>query len=212
MDGFVKHTTKYIEFTGEAPFAFGEKQLHSALVPALSDFTDAFLVECPIQRKYGSRKKDRWDSSGWVDYWSQYRGIDFFIELKHGFDTYTTDVIKKRVGKRWYHMINDQLKSIKKEAISISISNKGLFLLPIHIITVPHTIRKNLECTSLEQKEELKAIADNYFSDFDPQPNWIGMWLLDKNVAEQCYYEYEHSREYYPAVLMVSRVEEMVFV
>ena len=134
---FAKQSSKYIRGAYEAPFSYGEKQLHSIFAPAISKITPVFLMEHPIEREWSKVKNEDWDNSqGWLDYWCRYRNVDFFIELKQNFDCYSTETIRKSIKNNWSYMNKKQLQLVKKEAKQFSEWSKGVFLLSLHVIII----------------------------------------------------------------------------
>lgn len=208
---FARQSKKYIEHTQEAPFNYSERQIHSMLLPAIATLTDAFLMELPATRKLrASGGNPKVASNGWVDYWCQYRNVDFLIELKHGFDAYRTETTRQTVLTDWKYMVSEQIKSVKADARYLSQFSNGTILLPIHLISVYEYCREGQERQSIENRDELRRIQKNYKTTLKPAPNWSGMWMLNRALTDQCYIELESGYEYYPGVLMVSRVEGLI--
>jgi hypothetical protein len=208
---FAKQSGRYIKEVYDAPFAYKEKQLHSIFAPAISKITPVFLMELPIEREWSKIKNKDWaNSRGWLDYWCRYRNVDFFIELKHDYDCYSTETIRKRVSNNWYYMDKNQLQLVKKEAKIFSEWSKGVFLLSLHVITIYEKTKKNKSPKSIENLEELKWIQRNYYENLRPNPNWSGLWILNNRLAQDCAYETKKYDEYFPGVLFLSRISEII--
>ena len=203
---FSKQASSYIRATYEAPFVFKERQLHSILAPALSSFTDAFLMESPVNRKWSAiSSEERDDSHGWVDYWCYYRGIVFLIELKHGFISSKTGHVRKTVKKDWKKAI-DQLDVIEKEAKSQSEWTNGAFRIALDILPLYETVNSERAKTAVNN-DKMLAIYSKILKEFEPLPNWSAMWILHKDLIGP--YSYPNSIEYYPSVLFISRLSEI---
>lgn len=208
---FAKQSTRYMKSVSDTPFAYGERQLHSILAPAISKITPTFLMEQPIEREWSKLNKlDFFDSQGLLDYWCRYRDVDFFIEIKHGYDAYSTNTIKKSTKSDWAYMNKEQLQLIKKEAKAYSKNSKGVILLALHIITIYETCKLGQAPKSQENIVELSWIKDNYYSQLKPKPNWGGLWIPKNSLVENCNDESEINETYYPGVVFISKVSNII--
>lgn len=208
---FAKQSSKYMIGACEAPFAYKEKQLHSMLAPSISKITPLFLMEQPIEREWSKlRNANMINTMGWLDYWCRYRNIDFFIELKHGIDSFSTDNIRKNTKKDWLYANSKQLQFLKKEAKLFSQWSKGVILLSLHVISIYETTKLDKQPKSSENIEDLLWIQQNYYTNLKPKPNWSGLWILNNTLVETCKVEYDKSDKYYPGVLWLSRISEII--
>jgi hypothetical protein len=204
---FARQSAKYINAVGEPPFHFKERQLNSIIAPAISKITPAFLMESPIHRRFPKLKiQQREDYNGWIDYWCEYRGRQFMIELKHDFDNYKSEIITKPLRANWNHAINTQLKVLKSEAKDYSQYCKGVILMPIHIIVVYETVPSSKVPDSPDNTAKLISIQERFHTNLKPNPNWSGLWVLNQILVEKCIYNKTH----YPALIMLSRPSEMI--
>lgn len=208
--GFARNSAKYINTLNEAPFIFKEKQLNSLIAPVLSQTSDAFLTEHPMLRKNPSIKKLREQKLsylGWVDYWARKKDYDFYIEIKHDYDSFNTNTIRKIVRENWKSMNSQQLKQIKNNALYLSSNMKGVFLISLHVIVIYHYSKFYDEEWSGYDTSELMSIQKRYFSSIQkPNPNWSALWTLHDDLVKNCTWENETHQENYPGVLFLSRV------
>jgi len=208
---FVKQSTKYINATGESPFSFRERQLHSVFAPAISKITDAFLMESPIERQWTKRSKQNFDDySGWLDYWCRYRNVDFFIELKHSFDSFKTMNIRNDTMEKWNYMNNFQINAIKSEAKRYSEFCKGVLLVSLHVVTVYDYLKIQKESYDLNDHDKLIEIQSNYYNSLKPSPNWSGLWILNNELIGQSVDEFENNYQLYPGVILIAKVFEII--
>lgn len=84
VEQFAALSAKYCDAVGETPFVYHERQLHSALLPAIARASNAVLAEHPIRRAL-SRADSRTSAYGWVDYWVLCGNTVLLVELKHVF-------------------------------------------------------------------------------------------------------------------------------
>lgn len=205
---FVKKSSRYITFVGESPFYYRERQIHSILTPVLYDLTDACLYELPMQRNWSKNKSKQRDSHGWCDYWCSYRGVDFFIEVKHSYVAYGVTVknkIPQTTLKYWYEA-NKQLSVIRKDIRKQMMDDsKGGIFLTLHIVPIYNTAKSKdkVEYNS----ETLVDIQQLALDKFYPKPNWSFVWNLNPTLLDKSKEIINDGEKTvrYPAVLIVGR-------
>jgi len=208
----VNQSTKYMDSVSEAPYCFTEKQLHSIFAPSIAKLTDAFLMEQPISRQWSKKKKlDMSDSHGWLDYWCRYQGYDYFIELKHNYDAFSTDTIKDRLIRNW-DLMNNQLAVVKNDAKSFSQNSKGVFLVSLHFITVYETCSIKKDPSSLDNKKRIRDIQQNYFNSekLKPSPNWSALWIVPNQYIKSTMKELSVNVEYYPSIMIIANISNLI--
>lgn len=176
FEEFTIQSAKYINAVHEAPFAYRERQLHSMIAPALSKMTDAFLMESPIYRKWLKQAKKDSKRHGWLDYWCQFRDIEFFLELKHSYGSYKTGYIRQEIKKNW-EVLNEQLQAAKAEAKEYSNECLGVMLVDIHVILLYEYIVIKKLAESKGEQDTQKKIQSVYHNGLNPKPNWSGLWV-----------------------------------
>jgi hypothetical protein len=134
VERFAEHSAGYLNFMSshrktemgrsnlKPLFDYREKQLHTCLAPSLSSITkDAYLYERPITRK----DKKKGQRIGRVDYWCQYKQIDYFIETQFARISSNSKIESDRIllAKRWTGA-QKQLDSIKRD-LENRIKSKG---------------------------------------------------------------------------------------
>lgn len=211
IEGFAKYSKKYIDCLSEAPFIYRERQLASLLAPSLSDCCEAFLAEMPVSRsKPGikERKSFKEDYLGWVDFWANYKGYDFYIELKHDYDAFNSNTIRKSVYDNWDKMNKEQLPYLEDEAKYLSSEQKGVFTVSLHVITIFNYWNKKYGNYLIDEELDLIEIQKKYFNEFK-EANWCGLWTLHPNLVEKSHSEYENHLETYPGLLFLSKIKKI---
>jgi len=201
--GFVKYSSNYMKLVEESPFAFREKQLNSILAPALAEFSKAFLMEFPINRK---NKKLDYDSHGWVDYWAYYKSIDFYLELKHSYASLGGKITNVTL-RRW-ESANCQAKDCIHSLPCLE-GSRGFMSLSIQIIPIYETVKLNKEASSINDVERLINIQNIFHEKLEPRVNWSFLWIVHENLANKSYDLREKNKKYYPAVLIVANVSTL---
>ncbi len=205
---FAKKSSRYIDFVYESPFYYRERQIHSILTPVLYDLTDACLYELPMQRNWSKNKSKERDSHGWCDYWCSYRGVDFFIEVKHSYVAYTiTDKNKiPQTTLNYWQEANKQLNVIRKDIRKqmMDDSRGGIFL-TLHIIPIYNTA-KSSEATEYNSGSLLE-IQQLALKKLAPMPNWSFVWNLNNRLIDKSKEVINDGDKIvrYPAVLIVGR-------
>lgn len=204
---FAKQTSLYIRATEEVPFAFSERQLNSVIAPAISKISPAFLMEAPVDRKWSSISKTKYnDSYGRVDYWCYYRNIVFLIEIKHDFISCKTGSLRKILKEDWNTAL-EQLDVIENEAKFRSEDCKGVFRVALDIVPLYETVNHQ-ETKTLGKEEQLLNIQNKAMNGFDRNPNWSAMWMLHKDLVGP--YEYTNAKECYPGILFLCNIYEVI--
>jgi len=221
-DYFVHNCVKYIIETSEAPFSYTELQLHAMLAPALSEVTDAMLMEHPMTRNDCDNEIEvsNGNLNGRLDYWCRYKGFDFFIELKHGYSSINlmNNKIRKDNIEKW-QKVDTQLKSLEGEARRFAKdSTKGVIMISLLILTIK---KRTQSYISDFDSNSLMNVQSAYFSNLDPAPNWSFLWKLDKKTRRKCDFHLSDSSInsaevekndgciYYPAVLFLAKIAEV---
>jgi hypothetical protein len=214
LDSFVKEfaiqSSKYIRIAKEAPFSYSERQLQSTICAGLARYTDAFLTELPVNRKWsGIKKKNYEDSHGWIDYWCSYKGIDIILELKHSFDSLRTNIIRKDTIIEWSGA-NSQLDVIKTEVKSCILSPESYFLIAMLVIPFYETLTSEQLEESYDYRESLLTRQSIFVSNLSITPNWSSVWMLNDNLAKGCIEKNGNSYIYYPGVLFLSKALQLI--
>ncbi len=127
-----KLSTKYV---WDLPYTYRERQLDSILLPTLSKLCRGQVItELPAYRICNNRRFQVDESSGRIDYWCIYKNYSFVIELKHGYDFFSTPTTQGRVTARWIKM-QEQLQSIEKEIKSYVEETKGIIRIGLFVVT-----------------------------------------------------------------------------
>jgi len=207
VNNFAKQAANYMNILTEAPFIYSEKQLHSVLAPAFSQFTEAFLMEAPVKRKWSAIKElNHVDSYGWLDYWCYYRTLEYFIEIKHGFISIRTGKIKEFNKETWVEA-NRQLEVVEGGALIEDSNSRGVFPIALQIMPIFETANNSNPKYIYDEEHKEKVVMD-CLNSLSPRPNWSALWSIDKELAGP--YKYTSRTEYYPGVLFIARVLDII--
>lgn len=195
---FARGCVSYHDVVGEWPFVYGERQLHSILIPAIAKHADAVFLEQPI-----SRKSIDAENHGWLDYWVLYRDVVFLIELKHAFFSIASGKLSDRQRKLWSQAIA-QLEGISSSQAQ-EIAHAG-GIVKIALMVLPFSRFSKHESRMVVHGE---SQMDQYISSvtgaLDPHPDWACLWLLHEEL--QRYEEVTDGYEIYPAVCLTAKIE-----
>jgi len=206
VKGFAKRTSQYMYAIEGVPFVQRERQLHSLLIPALSEITAMFMIEFPTKRNWSSVSPREYnDSHGWIDYWCRYRDITFFIELKHGYISSRTGLVNGSLQDSWQEAIK-QLNVIENGVDSEKEVSSGVFRIALEIVPIYETVNKGKPKT-LGDMDNLFKIQNDCFKELEPPPNWSALWKLHNNLAGP--HQFLNKKECYPGILFLARVSEI---
>lgn len=201
----------YIAATGgEAPYCFGERELNSIIMVALSRMTDACLAEVPTRRKIrGNRHQEGYNGHGRVDFWVLYKSYDIYIETKHGYSSRTRKTISSGNVIKWNGAIVQH-----KQATTTNHSNsagKKVLDLVLQAVVLKSKGRENQKIFSDDDWNEL---IENYFmmintGKIKPKelPQWIGLIKVNNEDIEDTKYVFKKSNaeiKYYAVLLLAS--------
>lgn len=201
FNSFTQKCFKCYETTEELIYAYDEKQLYSALIPAIAEITKhGFLMEQPVTRKTRGEK----EYSGKMDIWAQYKNYSFAIEIKHSYTDLGSDGLTKGSIDKYKEGIK-QIRSLKpKERELITVGN-GLFLGALLFTTF--SIRgdkkegiSSIDCNLTDIFNEIRV--DNRLK---PKPNLFCFWKIPEKLKEPV--EYENYFEAYPALGVIGYFE-----
>ena len=198
-----QQSLRYYKNQKELPFVHREKQLHSVFCPAISKITDSFLMEAPVKRKANIEEDGKNESHGWVDYWCEYRGFTYFIEIKHGYYSTHSGKLRGDCLVKWEDA-NNQLNNVKKE-IKDWITDKGAFRISLLFMPFYETNNKTRLIEKL--KEHNNFIKDTLSYSKSTKVNWNCLCELHDSIVGP--HEYRNSKEYHPAVGIYCNVFEL---
>lgn len=201
-----KESVRYHKYTGELAFAYGERQIHSVLYPAILANSDVAFTELPVTRK--PRGGD--ESTGRVDYWARVWKTVILIEVKHGYHAVRSTQLRDRSQVRWKQVVK-QAKSLPTSEVR----GHGFArdkLLVIGLLIVPTRTRRSRQ----EQLMELASRSDaDVFDDHrtiassleGASPSWSACWVVPKERRIQSFGPYMH--EIYAGVNLFAFVRQV---
>ncbi len=207
--GFAKKVSDYMYKCWDAPFMYRERQLHTFFVPVLSQLSEIFLMESPVERKWSSISNEQYnDAHGWFDYYCFYRNIVFLMEIKHGFLSGKTGKVNKNLKDNWYNAI-EQLDVIKDYANYESQESGGVFRIALQVIPI-YEVANNGISKIVGDSERLLTIQKTCMEEFiigSGWSMWSMLWKLHENLSGP--FEYTNGIEFYPGIIFIAGVSEI---
>lgn len=199
VEEFAQVSSQYFRLSGELPFTYGERQINSALLPAIAKVAEAALAEMPVPRKIKRRT-----GYGWADYWAFYESVDFLIEVKHGWHAVTRHRLRKATVEAW-HSLSQQLSSLPSEIKAYTLTDQPL---KMALLVVPcyqgSKYAENLQSLDRDDTVELFDFIQNELD--KPIPNWRGLWHLHQELQEPFSLD-DDGHELYPCVAFMAYIE-----
>ena len=108
INNFKEVSDKFYEKWGYFPFTNGEKQVPSALLPAIYKETENVWIE----QRFKNKNKNRFFDVSTID---KHNNV-YFVEIKHRYKSYrsTKHSITKKIYKEWDNAIT-QIETLKRE-------------------------------------------------------------------------------------------------
>ncbi len=191
------------------PFGFRERQLSTVLSPIFHRICDYHLQEAPTYRMWSqlSRNESLMDSHGWTDFLCMYKDYAFLVEIKHSHISYESGKPDKHSVEHLWSTLNRQIKSAKTDSYWYRDKCKGVFRLGLHIMPVyQSTTKENFELDF--DMNRLHDMLTNIGNKFKPQPSFLSMWSLHKNLRGP--YILDDRHYYYPAVSMAGILTKLI--
>ena len=191
LEHLARRTLEYYELTGEHVFAYGERQIHSVLFPAILDISDAALAELPITRKpWGGTK-----SSGRVDYWIWFRDTIVLLEVKHAFHAVRTSRLPEWARGFWTQVVH-QAKSIRTNEIrDQALRYRKDKLLAIALLIVPTWRSSKRPVKEIPERKESEMLTDheNILDTMGgSDPSWSACWVVPRLKRIETYGSRSH--------------------
>ncbi|MBB4034148.1 uncharacterized membrane protein YcgQ (UPF0703/DUF1980 family) [Dysgonomonas hofstadii] len=186
-------------------FCYGELQIHSIIVPAITRLTDYCILEYPIRRGIN-------DNNGRVDYYCVNNAgtnneYHLFLELKCGRQGIPSDNFRKNNIKLWQEA-NNQLEGITQELSN----NKEFYKKPnmrvcMEIITLyaDKTKNKHIKSNSDKILNDIINIGIDALESTGIKPNLSALWQFHPNIVKQAEDEFNGSRQFW-GLLFLCRI------
>ncbi|HPE09234.1 MAG TPA: hypothetical protein PLT28_05770 [Saprospiraceae bacterium] len=172
---YIHVASKLIENQSELfdpAFAYREKQAHTILSPALFQFCQSFLGECPVDREHNRSTGGEFDDSyGYIDYVCRYNDKAFAMEVKQ---VTIKSSISKRLKGLW-KALDVQLKNTYMYKDYLKDSSKGLYTVKLLISPIWRASNWK-ERVILYDGGELKDFICSLFIELKMPPNYVAVW------------------------------------
>lgn len=205
---FVWRSAKYYEGTGDHVFYYSERQIHSAICPAIANITPTFLMEHPLTRKPAGEEEYR----GRTDYWIYYRDYSFVMELKHTYFAYNR-AYKPRKGilKKFAKALKD-LENVKKDEYENLKVGYGLRRIALEVVVFYRRWREKAELKDDLKRCDFKSLFEELIENtkLERKSNLRALWILDKELAEPVEIKPLDSFEIFPAVAFVGSISKIL--
>ncbi len=196
---FIKESFKFYEEWNEFPFVYRERQLYSALIPAIYSYTNNIWIEQPFKSLQSKQR--------FLDIVTSLEENIYFIELKHSYKS-KQNTLRKDTIEKWENAIK-QINSIKKESVGAFYKEKfkqykmALMIMP-YFLSSFQKVNKN-EATILE--ETLNLFKKNFKK--EEHPNFITLIAIKEYKDYIHHFEDGAKKEVYPFLFFIAKVEEV---
>ena len=170
------------------PYTYTERRLDGILLPALSKICNGYVMtEMPVTRQYTNEEHQKVESSGRADYWCIYKNYSFVIELKQGYDCYTTPDSTTGKLKRTWNTMNKQLKIVESTCKSLLEKTEGVIRLGITVIT-SYSDKEPDDEQILIFRNNINKIHDHLYRDLGDyrsktKPDMSICWIIPTDIV-----------------------------
>ena len=187
MMNFSRECIKYYDYTSDHAFAYGERQLHSVLFPAIRQRTERAFAELPITRKPHGLDS----SSGRVDYRVHLRRTVILLEVKHAWHAATSPRLRESSRRKWKSVVK-QVKSVRVPEVRKQALKTKDKLLVIGLLFVPTWIGRG---SADRLKPLIYRTDDKIFDDYitimktlgGAAPSWSACFVVPSQMRIQPY-------------------------
>lgn len=198
----IKYAERHISQMKYATFCYGELQMHSIIVPAITNLTSCFILEYPIRRGID-------DDSGRVDYYCINRAgtvneYHLFLELKCGRQGIPNNSFRKNNIELWREA-NNQLEGVLQEIKN----NREFYGKPIIRVCMEIVTLYADESKQDKIKPKSKEILQNTFNSSIETlkstgiaPNVSVLWEFRPNIVQQAKDDFYPSRQFWGVIFL----------
>jgi len=205
IENFAEECFIFYKEWGEFPFVYRERQVNSALIPAIHKYTNTIWLEQPFKK---SSKDQRF-----LDIVTTDKNNIYLIELKHAYIS-KSDYVTKLIDTEWETAL-EQIKDVNRKTLGAYYNYKDFNIFKIALMILPKYMSlndyKNKEdITEFSAKDENKKITEQFSDKYWKKSacaNFCGTIKIEDCVKYK--HEYENSCEVYPFVSFVIRVEQV---
>lgn len=164
------------------PYLFTERQLDTALLPALYELCDGHVfAELPVYRN----DEHFGESSGRADYWCMYKGYSFLIEVKHTYVAIKNAGYWTKEGhpQHCWEVLNDyQMKSVLNELKRAEEERKGIIRLALEFVVLKEG--STFKPENCGENGVSRDLLNNLASAPKPAPNYVAAWYIKPEIVE----------------------------
>ena len=201
MKNFATESIHFYEEWGEYPFIYKERQVNSALIPAIHKYTKNIFLELPFKNKSNKQR--------FLDIVTTKDDNIYLIELKHSFNS-KLDGTTRRTDNEWETAVQ-QISDITKNTIKNHYNYKKYNVYKISLMIMPTYIPSNEKHNILDMssKQYSKMLFNDYQKNYSKkyQANIVGsIKITDIN---NFIHKYKNSKEVYPFISFIGKVKKL---
>lgn len=197
---FTEESINFYDQWGLFPFAYGEKQANSVVVPAIHKITKNVWLEQPF--KIGNVQR-------FLDIATVYENNIYLIELKHSWNS-KNDNIAKRTDREWETSI-DQIATLRRSNVKQFVNHKDFKIFKIALMIMPTYITNNLNHKILKQSAH--QYAQDIFKKYQEyrsekyRANYVLTWKVE-NCKKYIHY-YEGEEQFFPFISLIVKIDQI---
>ena len=201
MKNFATESIQFYKLWGEYPFIYRERQVTSALIPAIHKYTKNIFLELPFKNK---SKEQRF-----LDIVTTKGNNIYLIELKHSYNSKLNGTTT-RTDNEWETAVQ-QISDITKSTIKNHYNYKEYNVYKISLMIMPTYMPSDEKHKILDMssKQYSKMLFDDYQTNYSKkyQANIVGsIKITDINYF---IHEYKDCKQVYPFISFIGKVEKL---
>ncbi len=200
MLNFKEESLRFFDLWGFFPFTYREKQVLSALAPAIHKYTHNIWLEQPFKTQKGEIQR-------FLDIATLYNDNIYLIELKHSWNSKSQSVAQF-AEVEWETSIK-QIEDLKIFHVREFVNIKDFNVYKIALMVMPTYLKNNFDnpIYNMTAKDYSKVIFDDFMSykSKEFRVNYVCTWKIQNSKEYE--HEYQDSNQIFPFVSFVVKIE-----
>lgn len=200
LHNFTVESISFYDEWGEFPFIYRERQVNSALIPAIHKYTKSIFLELPFKTISNNQR--------FLDIVTTKDKNIYLIELKHSYNS-KNDTTSLRTDNEWTTAV-EQITDIKRSTMKKHYDIKNYNVYKIALMIMPTFLQSNdkHKILKMSSTEYSKLIFDDYqYFTKKYQSNLVGSIKI--NNYENYIHEYSDRNLIYPFISFIAKIEKL---
>jgi hypothetical protein len=206
IKNYCNENYEYHESVGDFAFMYGERCAMTHIIASVRNLTTDLLAELPYKTKLDKDESENKEKQRFIDLWCRYENIEYFIEVKHGFNNSKTPDLTSDV-LNLYKKSLEQIKVFEAEQLDKKFGKIASNRYKIALMIMPNWVG-----STKPEEPKKEFISEGYekelWENLYEKVNFAGMCRLNGDIEA---IEIETGNEYrkYPLLTLFGWIEKI---